>query len=382
MGAYSSWAAFTLTHHMVVQWCAHLCGKANFSQYIMLGDDIVIKDDKVAKMYIKWINKLGAELSISKTHVSPDTYEFAKRWFCGDEEITGVPTNGIVNNYKNPFVVLVILYDYFKVKNNYYGSHKDLVAVTLSLYRVLSKKLGVKFQNSKFKGKLQTFRTALDHLFGYATYDSMRSMLANNIKNELYMLPTIQAMHQEIDGIVNIGMVGSIRNGSNSLQSLFKSIINLNTEENDSTYYHFEDANELRFYPILDGLIGYVKRYNEALEKWDLTNLNIRQVSKDLLTLNVEALFQEERNHTLEILNAAKIFSTAFKVINETDEIYYGSATVDSTWSTGQDLLRYSKFSSTYSNSFDEMLKLRQGDYKPPAPMRTAEEMMSAWANF
>lgn len=92
-------------------------------------------------------------------------------------------------------------------------------------------------------------------------------MLANNIKNELYMLPTIQAMHQEIDGIVNIGMVGSIRNGSNSLQSLFKSIINLNTEENDSTYYHFEDANELRFYPILDGLIGYVKRYNEALEK-------------------------------------------------------------------------------------------------------------------
>jgi hypothetical protein len=51
MGAYSSWAAFTLTHHLVVHWCAKLCGYDDFQDYILLGDDIVIKNDKVAEKY-------------------------------------------------------------------------------------------------------------------------------------------------------------------------------------------------------------------------------------------------------------------------------------------------------------------------------------------
>jgi hypothetical protein len=46
---------------------------------MILGDDIVIKNDAVAKAYIKVIKGLGVELSLQKTHVSDDTYEFAKR---------------------------------------------------------------------------------------------------------------------------------------------------------------------------------------------------------------------------------------------------------------------------------------------------------------
>jgi hypothetical protein len=46
---------------------------------MILGDDIVIKNDAVAKTYIDVINRLGVELSLQKTHVSSDTYEFAKR---------------------------------------------------------------------------------------------------------------------------------------------------------------------------------------------------------------------------------------------------------------------------------------------------------------
>jgi hypothetical protein len=46
---------------------------------MILGDDIVIKNDKVAKTYIKVMNSLGVDISLNKTHVSFDTYEFAKR---------------------------------------------------------------------------------------------------------------------------------------------------------------------------------------------------------------------------------------------------------------------------------------------------------------
>jgi len=63
----------------VVQFCAKKNGKFPFSNYIILGDDIVIKDNKIARSYISFMTKLGVSISPHKTHVSKDTYEFAKR---------------------------------------------------------------------------------------------------------------------------------------------------------------------------------------------------------------------------------------------------------------------------------------------------------------
>jgi hypothetical protein len=62
-----------------VDFCATLEGYTDFDQYIPLGDDIVIKNDKVANRYMETLTKIGVEASVAKTHVSRDTYEFAKR---------------------------------------------------------------------------------------------------------------------------------------------------------------------------------------------------------------------------------------------------------------------------------------------------------------
>jgi hypothetical protein len=70
---------FTLTHHFIVYLAARCEGFITFNQYIILGDDIVIKNNKVAKRYIQIMTDLGVEISMHKTHVSKDTYEFAKR---------------------------------------------------------------------------------------------------------------------------------------------------------------------------------------------------------------------------------------------------------------------------------------------------------------
>jgi len=56
-----------------------LCKIDNFTDYILLGDDIVIRNDKVAQKYITIMTRLGVDISIPKTHVSKNTYEFAKR---------------------------------------------------------------------------------------------------------------------------------------------------------------------------------------------------------------------------------------------------------------------------------------------------------------
>jgi hypothetical protein len=91
MGARSSWAVFALTHHILIRYCAHLLGKSKFSHYMVLGDDVVINNNRVAKLYQKYLAKLGVDCSEAKTHISNNRYEFAKRWIKPKEkvEVTG-----------------------------------------------------------------------------------------------------------------------------------------------------------------------------------------------------------------------------------------------------------------------------------------------------
>jgi hypothetical protein len=102
MGARSSWAAFTLSHHLVVQFAAYECNSYPFKDYILLGDDIVIYNDIVACKYKEVINSLGVDCSPSKSHESVNTYEFAKRWFRNGIEISPVPLKGFLANRLNP----------------------------------------------------------------------------------------------------------------------------------------------------------------------------------------------------------------------------------------------------------------------------------------
>jgi uncharacterized protein YjaZ len=42
MGMLSSWAAFALTHHAVIEYCASKEGYQSFREYAVIGDDVVI----------------------------------------------------------------------------------------------------------------------------------------------------------------------------------------------------------------------------------------------------------------------------------------------------------------------------------------------------
>lgn len=97
LGAYSSWALFSLCHHLVIQFCARKVGKPNFRNYRLLGDDIVIRDDNVAIAYQEFLASIGVEISKSKSMVSKDTFEFAKRFFHDNTEVTGFPLSGFIN---------------------------------------------------------------------------------------------------------------------------------------------------------------------------------------------------------------------------------------------------------------------------------------------
>lgn len=82
LGFYSSWPLFALSHHFVIWYCAELIypGKV-FRRYAILGDDVVIADEKVKKLYYVVIDRLGVKVSPSKTLQSDSGCgEFAKRF--------------------------------------------------------------------------------------------------------------------------------------------------------------------------------------------------------------------------------------------------------------------------------------------------------------
>jgi len=80
MGAYSSFNMLAITHHVIVQAAAV---KSNhvlpFKDYCILGDDIVIANDKIALNYQEIISDLGVEMSLQKSIISKDFTEFAKK---------------------------------------------------------------------------------------------------------------------------------------------------------------------------------------------------------------------------------------------------------------------------------------------------------------
>jgi len=93
MGAYSSWAAFALTHHAFVQFAWRLSGGSGwFKDYALLGDDIMIANHKVASKY-RWLcQQVGVDISLAKSMASNQrSFEFAKRVFFRGEDVSGFP---------------------------------------------------------------------------------------------------------------------------------------------------------------------------------------------------------------------------------------------------------------------------------------------------
>jgi len=134
MGAYSSWPSMALTHHVLVRVSARRAGKTVFfERYALLGDDIVIADSDVAREYKKLLSELDMPISETKTHVSLDTYEFAKRWIHKGSEITGFAVGGLFSVWKR----YPLLHNFLTTQSHHGWSlalekHPDLIT---SLYK-------------------------------------------------------------------------------------------------------------------------------------------------------------------------------------------------------------------------------------------------------
>jgi len=94
MGALSSWPAMALCHHVLVQLsykAAYPESSNVFEEYALLGDDLVIRDRRVAESYKELIGVLGMPFSPSKSFEAVGVAEFAKSLFRHGEDLKPFP---------------------------------------------------------------------------------------------------------------------------------------------------------------------------------------------------------------------------------------------------------------------------------------------------
>ena len=87
-----------LVHHVLV-WTAFGSRKAALGNYLLLGDDIVIFEEKPYYNYCAIMDTLGVPI----THgISTMGFEFAKRIFIQGVEVTGAYSAALTNNMNEP----------------------------------------------------------------------------------------------------------------------------------------------------------------------------------------------------------------------------------------------------------------------------------------
>lgn len=321
MGTYSSWAVFTLCHHFIVFKSAMNVGLTNFDQYIILGDDIVIKNDAVAKEYIKIMTGLGVEISMHKTHKSKNFYEFAKRWIHWEKrvEVTGVPLKGLISNIKSSRTVFTILYDYFKIKRNFNPCSFTLIELTSRLIKGLPVKIKTKkkkvktiFLNVNINDmkRLSILNFSLDFEFGFATYDSFRKMFLDCLPRA----SEVQVPGKEIwlllyKRILSLGMVQTLYKFNLAMQHRPELINGFfqRQMQSKSLYGHPQ------FLGLLNSLISQydiIKSYNEN------DSLTLRNAAKNMISIDYTTIFNKDRNKVQDLLTVGDMTWRAFKILD------------------------------------------------------------------
>lgn len=266
--------------------------------------------------------------------------------------------NGILSNFKNPNIVFTILYDYFKIKKNpVFMDSYSLVSLVKSLYFKIKiydsklKRVHYYNLNNKMIRSLKSFSLMLDIVFDYYDYNKIRNLLSYNINNPDYMIPNEGEALSELERILSMGLTKRL------LQMVPKII--MDPKPLISKFGIDEkDRNLLKDNPVFLAIYCQVNK----LRKIKIDNLtSIHNISKELVDLNIDSIFNKERNKIQSLIEIGKVLKMGFNKINSTTEVYYGSATITDSYT-------FDGIQSVIKRNLNIQLldQIVEGTYRPP----------------
>lgn len=117
MGFLSSWPLATITHHIVIEYCAkQVLTYTEFKRFVqcgyyVLGDDVVIFHRGVYKKYLNIMRKLGLTLNSNKSTDSEHACEFAKQLFWRGKRISAITPSSLMKVAVSPTSMVKTLQD-------------------------------------------------------------------------------------------------------------------------------------------------------------------------------------------------------------------------------------------------------------------------------
>lgn len=99
MGMLSSWAAFSISHHVIINFC-----KKDKSFYAVIGDDMVLESKEAAERYSSLLDQLEVKISDEKSLLPKDgtkVAEIAKRYFRDGFDISPIPPRVLLESTKS-----------------------------------------------------------------------------------------------------------------------------------------------------------------------------------------------------------------------------------------------------------------------------------------
>lgn len=122
LGYHAFWPLFALSHCILIWWCAEqVYPGETFSKYGVLGDDVVIADQKVVRVYETALQELGVRISYQKSLISSSgCVEFAKRFRIRGvrKDVSPISIRNLVSSH-HPFG-LVAVQDKYPCKKVFY----------------------------------------------------------------------------------------------------------------------------------------------------------------------------------------------------------------------------------------------------------------------
>lgn len=319
MGAYSSWPAFTITHHLCVHWAAYLCGLSDFHDYIILGDDIVIRNDQVAKRYRAIMRHYGVEISEAKTHVSKDTYEFAKRWIKGGCEISGIPLKGILANIRNKGVFLLSLWDYNeRIPAFGHVSIHNIAARVYSGLAIGRRRSGIKTLKGQFFNVLEM----LNFTFGRMSPSSLRSYLLSHCKEAEKIIPSEENIMSFFKEILSFTLECNIKEQLIKILpalSDFKTLLRENGNDNpfEDNPYHptvkdpYSTLTHPHFWGLLNGLVATQRGLDEIIAEGGLMS----EIPNNISIITVDKIARSQREKSEFIADITKVWNNSKRTI-------------------------------------------------------------------
>jgi hypothetical protein len=141
-----------------------------------------------------------------------------------------------------------------------------------------------------------------------------------NIKNENYMIPDERTILHELKRILSKGLVTRI------LQMNLKIIMSPKVLLDKFTV---GDKNDLRFDPVFLAIYNTITKFKN-IEFEDLNDLH--NISKEICDINIKSIFSKDRNKVQSLIEIGKILVEGFKLVNQTTEVYYGSSTLEDSY--------------------------------------------------